>query len=86
MPQLSESQKTALLLNVYNGLTIHALVQYRRKVSSVLEIAAFWRAFAYNIGGLVYTLDDLEHGILRGESRLPLPPPNPRLPPQLACV
>lgn len=40
-------------------------MQHRRKVSSVLEITGFWRTFAYNIGGLVYTLDDLEHGILR---------------------
>ena len=25
----------------------------------------FWRIHAYNIGGLVYNLDEIEHGVLR---------------------
>ena len=25
----------------------------------------FWRIHAYNIGGLVYSLDEIEHGVLR---------------------
>ena len=25
-----------------------------------------WKASAYNVGGFVLTLDDIEHGILRG--------------------
>lgn len=72
MAQLNASEKAALVINVYNGLTIHALVQHRRKVSSVLEISGFWGSFAYNIGGLVYTLDELEHGILRGNAGHPI--------------
>ena len=35
--------------------------------NSVLEVGNFWRVHAYNIGGLVFSLDDLEHGILRGK-------------------
>ena len=25
-----------------------------------------WNSYAYNVGGLILTLDDIEHGILRG--------------------
>lgn len=33
---------------------------------SILEISRFWRRTAYNIGGYIFSLDDIEHGILRG--------------------
>lgn len=34
--------------------------------NSVLEIKSFWRKTSYNIGGQKFSLDDIEHGILRG--------------------
>lgn len=33
---------------------------------SVLEINNFWRKTLYNIGGYIFSLDDIEHGVLRG--------------------
>lgn len=30
------------------------------------ELGKFFKTVAYNIGGLVYSADDIEHGILRG--------------------
>ena len=53
--------------DVYNALTIHGLAVADQLPSSVLDIAHFWQVTAYNIGGLVYSLDDIEHGVLRGE-------------------
>ena len=38
--------------------------------SSVLGVKNFWKSIAYNIGGHVFTLDDIEHGILRGRVSL----------------
>ena len=35
--------------------------------NSVLEIENFWRRTSYNIGGYIFSLDDIEHGILRGK-------------------
>jgi len=35
--------------------------------NSVLEIENFWRRTSYNIGGYTFSLDDIEHGILRGK-------------------
>lgn len=34
--------------------------------NSVLEVNNFWNRTAYNIGGYSFSLDDIEHGILRG--------------------
>lgn len=34
--------------------------------NSVLEIKSFWKKTSYNIGGQKFSLDDIEHGILRG--------------------
>ena len=30
-----------------------------------LQVPGFWSITCYNIGGLVYSLDDIEHGVLR---------------------
>lgn len=37
--------------------------------SSVLEVQDFWKKTSYRIGAHVYSLDDIEHGILRGIHR-----------------
>ena len=38
---------------------------------SVLDLAGFWNVTCYNIGGQIYSLDDLEHGLLRGNKPHP---------------
>ena len=55
------------LSDLYNALTIHGLAEQAALPSSVLDIQQFWKTTGYNVGGLVYSLDDIEHGILRGE-------------------
>ena len=55
------------LSDLYNALTIHGLAEQATLPSSVLDIQQFWKTTGYNVGGLVYSLDDIEHGILRGE-------------------
>ena len=53
--------------DIYNSLTIHGLSACDTGVpKSVLEINNFWRKTSYNIGGYIFSLDDIEHGILRG--------------------
>ncbi len=60
-----------LLLNacadVYNALTIHGLAECATLPESVLKVQMFWKVTSYNIGGHVFSLDDIEHGILRGK-------------------
>ncbi|XP_066294101.1 uncharacterized protein [Branchiostoma lanceolatum] len=59
-------EKKAFFINIYNALNIHGLVQCKQLPSSVLDVRQFWKTTAYNIGGLSFSLDDIEHGILRG--------------------
>ncbi|KAJ1425493.1 hypothetical protein B484DRAFT_451040 [Ochromonadaceae sp. CCMP2298] len=65
---LSAGQRKAFFINVYNCLAIHALV------SGLLEGAGtdtkgrlrLYARAAYAIAGAVYSLNDIENGILRG--------------------
>ena len=52
--------------DIYNALTIHGLVEREKLPSSVLDVQLYWKTTAYKIGSQLYTLDDMEHGILRG--------------------
>ncbi|MFQ5423097.1 MAG: DUF547 domain-containing protein [Phycisphaerae bacterium] len=54
----------AFWINVYNALVIHGALQagVRR---SLKEVPGFFRRTAYRIGGRVFGLNDIEHGILR---------------------
>ena len=51
--------------DIYNALTIHGICE-QGVPTSVLGVKSFWKSTAYNIGGHIFTLDDIEHGILRG--------------------
>ena len=53
--------------DVYNALTVHGLCRASPLPGSVLELDRFWAHTAYNIGGHEFSLDDIEHGILRGD-------------------
>jgi hypothetical protein len=65
----TSSLKTIFFLfkDIYNTLTIHALSKVEPLPSSLLEVTNFWKHSAYKISGLVFSLDDIEHGILRGK-------------------
>ena len=52
--------------DVYNALTVHGLAIAEPLPSSVLELDKFWSSTAYDIGGHIFSLDDMEHGVLRG--------------------
>ena len=72
----------AFWLNLYNALTLHALHAVRVK-ESVLERAGFFQMFAYRVSGLNFSLNDIEHGVLRGNrtaflSRAPFASGDPR--------
>lgn len=71
LSSLSEKDKKVFFLNIYNSLTIHGLLEKSKLPDSVLNVQHFFKTTKYNIGGLVYSLDDVEHGILRGNSPHP---------------
>lgn len=68
---MTEIDRRAFFINVYNALTIHAIANCKEDVASVLNIPLFWSSHAYQIGEHIYSLDDMEHGILRGNKAHP---------------
>ena len=78
----SELEARAFWLNLYNALTLHALhASGIRK--TVLERAGFFSSLAYRVSGLDFSLNDIEHGVLRGNraallSRAPFASDDPR--------
>jgi len=62
--------RLAFWLNAYNALVLHAVCASRAS-GSIREIRAFFSDPSYGIGGQRLTLDEIEHGILRGNARRP---------------
>jgi hypothetical protein len=68
-----KNTQTAFWINLYNALILDAVVQYQIKDSISRNFSLFRRA-AYRIGGMRFSADDIEHGILRGNRRNPYIP------------
>jgi Protein of unknown function, DUF547 len=69
-------------LNLYNALTLHGLHAAGIR-QTVLERAGFFGSFAYCVSGLNFSLNDIEHGVLRGNraallNRAPFTSDDPR--------
>ncbi|HLL53409.1 MAG TPA: DUF547 domain-containing protein, partial [Myxococcaceae bacterium] len=65
-----DDARLAFWLNVYNALTRHALVARRVRGNLLLHLRLFSRA-AYAVGGQRYSLNLIEHGLLRGNQTVP---------------
>lgn len=70
--KMSRARRLAFFLNIYNALLIHAITVVGRPHSFVARFRLFQTA-AYCIGGHLYSLNDIENGVLRGNQ----PPPYP---------
>ena len=67
-------QRKAFFINVYNSLTIHAMVrqtQLYKFTTNPKEVSGFFDKHCYCIGGHIYSLDDIEHGALRDNTGHP---------------
>lgn len=62
---LNETERLAFFLNVYNSLMIHAIAVVSKPVTKFDRISMYNSA-SYNIGGRPYSLNMIEHGVLRG--------------------
>lgn len=83
----SREEQLAFWINLYNTLVIHGIIELEIR-DSVKEIPHFFDSFGYQVGGMSFTPDTIEHGVLRGNHRSPygLFRPFDRGDPRLACV
>lgn len=61
---MSNNERLAFWLNLYNVLAIHGIIAMEIR-ESVMEIPSFFHLVAYQVGEWVFTLDDMENGVLR---------------------
>ncbi len=61
-------EKLEFWINLYNTIVIDGIASLGVQ-QSVKEVADFFRSIAYDIGGISFSPDDIEHGILRGNAR-----------------
>jgi hypothetical protein len=64
------SHRLAFWINLYNTMVVHGVVELGIK-QSVKERRGFFDIVQYDIGGYLFSLNDIEHGILRGNARIP---------------
>jgi hypothetical protein len=63
-------EKIAFWINLYNVIVIHGVIALGIK-DSVKEVWNFFRRVHYQIGGHLFSPEDIEHGILRANRRPP---------------
>jgi hypothetical protein len=63
-------QRLAFWINIYNTAVIHGVIELGLK-QSVKEVPRFFDRMTYEMGGFRFSLNDMEHGILRGNRRHP---------------
>jgi hypothetical protein len=72
----SRAERLAFWINVYNALVLHAVVALRVR-KRVTEVWNFFGRVSYRVGADVFSLDEIEHGVLRGNRRRLFPPLRP---------
>ena len=70
LKELNNDQKKAFFMNIYNAIVIHAFCVNGCPSSILAKVSLFSKA-SYNIGGLRFSANDIENGILRGNRRPP---------------
>lgn len=71
--QTTRQKQLAFWINLYNALVLDAVISFDVR-ESVTKDLGFFRRAAYRIGGMRFSADDIEHGILRGNRHHPLFP------------
>eukprot|EP01111_Echinosteliopsis_oligospora_P011057 TRINITY_DN3549_c0_g1_i1.p1 TRINITY_DN3549_c0_g1~~TRINITY_DN3549_c0_g1_i1.p1 ORF type:complete len:367 (-),score=58.20 TRINITY_DN3549_c0_g1_i1:151-1251(-) len=67
---LTEDESKAFFINLYNALVIHGHIVNGVPGGPIFR-SMFFRNCRYNIGGEEFSLNDMEHGVLRGNRKHP---------------
>lgn len=72
LSSLNDNEKLLFFTNVYNITTVHGFIVKGLPGKNLYERTSFMRSSKYNIGGFVFSLVEIEHGILRAASSSPM--------------
>lgn len=78
----NDNKKKVFWINTYNGLTNYLIIKKRLKVH-MKEDVLFFKSYRIKIGAYFFSLDDIEHGLLRKNARKHIKNNDPRLQLQL---
>jgi hypothetical protein len=67
---LERNQRLAFWINIYNTAVIHGVIELGLE-NSVKEFSGFFDRVIYEIGSFRFSLNEMEHGVLRGNRRHP---------------
>jgi hypothetical protein len=70
-PLPTRSERLAFWINTYNILVVRGIVTFGLR-QSVWEVPDFFGQIAVRVDRLVFSADDIEHGVLRGNCPHPL--------------
>jgi len=70
---VTREERLAFWINLYNALVLDAVICFDVH-DRVTKDLGFFRRAAYRVGGMRFSADDIEHGILRGNRHHPLLP------------
>ena len=68
---LTEAERLALWINAYNAFTIKLILSRYPGIKSIKDIPRRWKRRDWVVGGERYSLDDIEHKILRKKFKEP---------------
>ena len=74
---INKKVNIAFFINLYNILTIHSLVTWSKLNKGKLSMSnwqrvTYFNMFKYCVGGYIFSLNDIEHGVLRNNNRFGL--------------
>lgn len=67
---MSYNAKIALIINLYNMLLVHGFIAIGPPMTHQQRMH-FWNHTAYAISGMVFSLQDIHHGVLRANRKPP---------------
>lgn len=70
----TEDERMCLFANAYNMLVIHAIIERKTYPKNLFQRLNMYANAAYQIDTFVFTLNHIEHGMLRGNLRMPYCP------------
>jgi len=65
---MDTNTRKAFCINLYNMMIYHAFVKVGVP-NTMYQRLSFYSSVSYNLGGSIFSFDDLEHGVLRGNKR-----------------